>query len=56
MGIIPLYAAGMREAIASNDVEQMKAVLDQAKSTIREQGDLSAALVELQEAIERLER
>lgn len=56
MGIVVLYAAGIREAIATNDLEKMKAVADQAKQTIREQKDLSAALLELQEAIEKLSK
>lgn len=56
MGIVVLYAAGIREAIATNDLEKMKAVASQAKQTIREQKDLSAALLELQEAIEKLSK
>ncbi|BDD06840.1 DUF1843 domain-containing protein [Aureibacter tunicatorum] len=50
-----LYAAGIREAAASNDVEKMKAVAEQAKKNIKESGDLSLALVELLEAIEKLD-
>ncbi|MCD9575154.1 MULTISPECIES: DUF1843 domain-containing protein [Flavobacterium] len=56
MGVVMLYAAGIREAIASNDLEKMRAVAEQAKQTVREQGDLSAALVELLEAIEKLRK
>ncbi|MDG1332008.1 MAG: DUF1843 domain-containing protein [Crocinitomicaceae bacterium] len=54
MGAHPLHAATMREAIASNDLAKMKAVLEQAKGTIREQADLLVALVELEEAIQKL--
>lgn len=56
MGVTMLYAAGIREAIASNDLEKMKAVAEQAKQTVREQGDLSSALIELLEAIESLRK
>jgi len=56
MGVTMLYAAGIREAIASNDLEKMKAVAEQAKQTVREQGDLSSALIELLEAIESLKK
>lgn len=56
MGIHPLYAATMRDAIASNDLAKMKAVLEQAKSMVREQADLSVALVELEEAIEKINK
>jgi hypothetical protein len=56
MGIVILYGVGIREAIASNDLEKMKAVAEQAKQTIREQKDLAAALVDLLDAIEKLEK
>ncbi len=56
MGIVVLYAAGIRKAIASNDLNQMKATLEQAKKQVREQEDLAVALVELQEAIEKLQK
>jgi hypothetical protein len=56
MGIVVLYGVGIRDAIASNDVEKMKAVASQAKQTIREQGDLHLALLDLLEAIEKLEK
>lgn len=56
MGFVPLYAVGIREALASNDLSQMKAIAEQAKKTIKEHGDLSAALIELQDAIGKLEK
>jgi hypothetical protein len=56
MGIVVLYGVGIRDAIASNDVEKMKAVASQAKQTIREQGDLHLALLDLHEAIDKLEK
>lgn len=55
-GIITPYGAAIREAIASNDLAKMKAIAEQAKKTIKEQGDLSVALIDLQEAIEKLEK
>jgi len=51
-----LYGVGIREAIASNDLEKMKAVASQAKETIKAHGDLSAAYIELVDAIESLSR
>lgn len=50
-----MYASAIRDAIASGDVEKMKAAAQQAEQQIKEQGDLSVALLELQAAIKRLE-
>ncbi|MBL4605931.1 MAG: DUF1843 domain-containing protein [Flavobacteriaceae bacterium] len=52
MGVVVLYAAGIREAVASNDLEKMKAVASQAKASIRAHGDLHVAYLDLVEAIE----
>lgn len=49
------YGAAIREALATNDLAQMQAIAEQAKQTIKEQGDLTAALLELLEAIAALE-
>jgi len=54
MGIMMPYGAAVREAIASNDLAKMEAVAEQVKQTVKEQGDLSAALLELLEAIDGL--
>ncbi|CAD0000670.1 DUF1843 domain-containing protein [Flavobacterium chungangense] len=54
MGVMPMYGVAIREAIASNDLVKMEAVAEQAKQTVKEQGDLSAALLELLEAIDSL--
>ncbi|MEA9413222.1 DUF1843 domain-containing protein [Flavobacterium sp. PL02] len=51
-----LYGVGIREAIASNDLEKMVAVAEQAKKTIRDQKDLHVALVELLDAIDSLKK
>ncbi|MFW0737395.1 MULTISPECIES: DUF1843 domain-containing protein [unclassified Flavobacterium] len=51
-----LYGVGIREAIASNDLEKMVAVAEQAKKTIRDQKDLHVALVELLDAIDALKK
>ncbi len=48
------YGVAVREAIASNDLAKMEAVAEQAKQVIKDQGDLSSALLELLEAIEEL--
>lgn len=54
MGFIPMYGVAIREAMASNDLVKMEAVAEQAKQTVKEQGDISAALLELLEAIDSL--
>lgn len=54
MGIMMPYGATVREAIASNDLAKMESIAEQAKKLIKEQGDLSAALLELLEAIDAL--
>ncbi|BDD06838.1 DUF1843 domain-containing protein [Aureibacter tunicatorum] len=54
--IIQPYGAGIREAIASNDVEQMKAMAENTKKFIKENGDISTALVELLDKIDQLEK
>lgn len=54
MGIMMPYGVAVREAIASNDLAKMESIAEQAKQVIKDQGDLSAALLELQEAIEAL--
>lgn len=53
-GMLP-YGAALKKAIASNDLEKMKAVKEQSVEFIKEQGDLQTAFVELQEAIRKLE-
>ncbi len=53
-GMLP-YGVAIRKAIASSNLEEMKATREQAKEFVKEQGDLSVALVELQEAIQKLE-
>jgi hypothetical protein len=55
MSIVVLYAAGIREAVASNDLEKMKAIAAQAKETIKAHGDLSSAYLDLVDAIEAIE-
>ncbi len=55
MGLTVLYGVGIRKAIASNSLEEMKAIAEQAKKTIKEHGDIASAYVELQEAIDKLE-
>ncbi|SEO53604.1 protein of unknown function [Flavobacterium sp. CF108] len=54
MGIMMPYGVAVREAIASNDLAKMEAIAEQVKQVIKDQGDLSAALLELLEAIEAL--
>lgn len=56
MGVVMLYGVSIRDAIASNDLEKMKAVAEQAKQTIREQKDLHVALIDLLDAIDKLEK
>ena len=48
------YGAAIREALVSNDLTKVEAIAEQAKETIKQQGDLTAAYLELIEAIEAL--
>jgi Domain of unknown function (DUF1843) len=54
MGVMMPYGVAIREAIASNDLAKMQAVAEHAKQTIKDQGDLGSALLELLDAIEDL--
>lgn len=54
MGVIMPYGVAIREAIASNDLTKMQAIAEQAKQTIKDQGDLGGALLELLDAIDAL--
>lgn len=54
MGVMMPYGATIREALASNDLTKMEAIAEQAKQTIKQQGDLTAAYLELIEAIAAL--
>lgn len=54
MGIMMPYGVAVREAIASNDLAKMESIAEQAKQLVKDQGDLSAALLELLEAIDAL--
>ncbi len=47
----PLYGVIIRESLASNDVEKMKATAEQVRQTLNDQGDLKAALSQLEAAI-----
>ena len=49
------YGPAIRDAIASSDLQQMKRMEQQAKKLIKSQGDLYGALIDLQEAIKKLE-
>jgi len=53
--VVQVYGVAIREAIASNNLEKMKAVAKQAKQLLIEQKDFPVALIELIEAIEKLE-
>ena len=49
------YGPAIRDAIASSDLQKMKRMEQQAKKLIKNQGDLYGALIDLQEAIKKLE-
>lgn len=55
MGTMLPYGAAIKDAIESNSLEKMKAVREQSKRVIHEQGDLEVAFLELQDAIQKLE-
>lgn len=56
MGIIMPYCVAVREALVSNDLAKMEAVAKQAKQTIKDQGDLTGALLDLLDAIDSLKK
>lgn len=56
MGVIMPYGVAIREALASNDLAKMEAVAEQAKKTIKDQGDLGSALLDLLDAIDDLKK
>lgn len=56
MGIIMPYGVAVREALVSNDLAKMEAVAKQAKQTIKDHGDLTAALLDLLDAIDSLKK
>jgi hypothetical protein len=48
-----VYDPPIREAIRAGDLDQMKALLKEAKAVRSEQGDLDAAIRRLEEAIKK---
>lgn len=54
MGVIMPYGVAIREALVSNDLAKMEAVAEQAKKTIKDQGDLGSALLDLLDAIDAI--
>lgn len=50
------YGVAIREALVSNDLAKMEAVAKQAKQIIKEQGDLTVALLDLLDAIDSLKK
>ncbi len=50
------YGVAVREALVSNDLAKMEAVAKQAKQTIKDQGDLTVALLDLLDAIDFLKK
>lgn len=53
---ILMYGPAIQEAVASGDLEKMKAVARQAEEHLREWGNIPAALEALKIEIARLER
>ncbi len=51
MGFTTLYAPSIRDAIKRNDKHEMQQLLDHAKQVEKEQGDLPAAVRELEQAL-----
>lgn len=51
-----MYGPAIQEAVASGDLEKMKAVARQAEEHLREWGNIPAALEALKIEIARLER
>lgn len=55
MSHIPLYATAIHNAIKSCDLDQLKAIAEEAESFLDKHGDVSAALEELRTQIAHLE-
>ncbi len=55
MAIIILYGATIHEAVASGDLEKMRAVARQTEEWLKETGDVAAALEHLKIEIAKLE-
>jgi len=53
---IPPYGTAIHEAVASGDLEKMKAVAQQAEAYMREWGNVPAALESLKIEISKLEK
>ena len=53
---IPPYGTAIHEAVASGDLEKMKAVAQQAEDYLREWGNVPAALEFLKMEISKLEK
>lgn len=46
-----VYDPPIREAIEAGDLDRMRALLEEAKAVYKEQGDLKAAIAQLEAAI-----
>lgn len=56
VNVIVMYGTAIRKAIAAKaDVKKLKSMAKQAKETLRKQGDLPAALKQLERVIAKLE-
>ena len=55
-GIRPLYAVGVRDAIATGDLDKMREVAKQAEEHLSETGNVSAALELLKVEIAKAEQ
>lgn len=55
MGIVILYGVGIHDALESKDTttEELEKLLEHSKSVLKQQGDLRAALKELEAEIDR---
>jgi HPt (histidine-containing phosphotransfer) domain-containing protein len=54
--VIPPYGVAIHEAVASGDLERMKAAAQQAEDYLREWGNVPAALESLKMEISKLEK
>lgn len=50
-GIYMLYMATVQDAIKRGNKEELRKLLDQARSTVKEQGDLNQAIRDLENAL-----
>jgi hypothetical protein len=53
--VVPLYAVAMQQAQGGDNLDEMKALAEQAEAHVASEGDIPAALDALKETIAKME-